>query len=178
MRKILVAVDLQNDFIDGSLTVPGAAKVIPVINAAKHDYDLVYFTVDWHSAGHCSFREQGGPWPVHCVHHTHGAAIPDCLLEGMDEGKMRFYLKGTLVEQYGAFADITPSQQDWFLPGDEVTVCGIASEYCVFETVKNIQAIAEEVGFKVKLWLSATAEFDNYDALLAFAGEKGIEVCK
>ncbi|MBR4809372.1 MAG: isochorismatase family protein [Bacteroidales bacterium] len=176
MRKILVAVDLQNDFIDGSLTVPGAADVIPVINAAKHDYDLVYFTVDWHSAGHCSFREQGGPWPVHCVHHTHGAAIPDCMLEGLPEGRMRFVLKGQKVEQYGAFADVTPSTQDYFAPCDEVTVCGIASEYCVFETVKNIHAIAKEVGFKLRVWLEGTAKFDNYDALLSFSKENGIEI--
>lgn len=176
MRKILLAVDLQNDFIDGSLAVPGAASVIPVINAAKHGYDLVYFTLDWHSVGHCSFQEQGGPWPVHCVHHTVGAAIPDSVVKDLPEGKMRFYHKGYLVEQYGAFADVTPSQQDWFRPGDEVTVCGIASEYCVFETLKNVQAIAEQVGFKVKLWLEATAKFEGYDAILAFAKEKGLEV--
>ena len=176
MRKILVAVDLQNDFIDGSLAVPGAAAVIPVIKSALHDYDLVYFTLDWHSAGHCSFREQGGPWPVHCVHHTHGAALPEGLIENMDEGRMRFVLKGQRVEQYGAFADATPSTQDWFAPGDEVTVCGIASEYCVKETVKNIQSIAEQVGFKLRIWLDATAKFDNYDELLAFSREHGIEI--
>ena len=176
MRKILVAVDLQNDFIDGSLTVPGSGSVIPVINASKHNYDLVYFTIDWHSVGHCSFREQGGPWPVHCVHHTVGAAIPDSVIKDMEEGKMRFYHKGHLVEQYGAFADLTPSTQDWFLPGDEVTVCGIASEYCVLETLKNIQAIAAEVGFKVRIWLEATAKFDNYDSLLEFSRSAGIEV--
>ena len=80
MRKILVAVDLQNDFIDGSLAVPNAADVIPIINAAKHDYDLVYFTLDWHCANHCSFNTNGGPWPPHCIHYTHGAALPDSLL--------------------------------------------------------------------------------------------------
>ena len=178
MRKILLAVDLQNDFIDGSLAVPGAGSVIPVINAAKHDYDLLYLTLDWHCTGHCSFKEQGGPWPVHCVHHTHGAAVPDCILDGMDEGRMRFYLKGQTVEQYGAFADVTPSTQDWFRPGDEVTVCGIASEYCVLETLKNVQAIAEAVGFKVRLWLAATAKFDSYKPILDFAAEKGLEVAE
>lgn len=176
MRKILVAVDLQKDFIDGSLTVPGAASVIPVINEAKHRFDLVYFTLDWHPVGHCSFKEQGGPWPPHCVHHTAGAAIPDCMLEGLDEGHMRFVLKGRLVEQYGAFADVSASTQDYFKPCDEVTVCGIASEYCVLETVKNITAISEQVGFKVRVWLGGTAKFDNYDALLKFASERGVEV--
>lgn len=176
MRKILVAVDLQNDFIDGSLTVPGAAGVIPVIKKALGDYDLVYFTLDWHPVGHCSFKESGGPWPVHCVHHTTGAAFPDGLIEGIDEGRMRFVLKGQKTEQYGAFADVTPSTQDYFVPGDEVTVCGIASEYCVFETLKNIYKISAEVGFKLRIWLDATAKFDNYDAVLEFCRAKGIEV--
>ena len=176
MRKILVAVDLQNDFISGSLNVPGADAVIPVIKGAVNDYDLVYFTLDWHSAGHCSFREQGGPWPVHCVHHTVGAAFPEGLIEDMDEGRMRFVLKGQRVEQYGAFADVTPSTQDYFEAGDEVTLCGIASEYCVFETLKNIYAISEKVGFKIRVWLGATAKFDNYDDILAFCKEHGLEV--
>lgn len=176
MRKILVAVDLQNDFIDGSLTVPGAADVIPVINASKHEYDLVYFTADWHSTAHCSFKEQGGPWPVHCVHHTVGAAIPDSVIKDMDEGKMRVFHKGHLVEQYGAFAGLDPANQDWFCPGDEVTVCGIACEYCVLETLKNIQTLAETVKFKVRLWLSATAKFESYKPILDFAGEHGLEV--
>ena len=176
MRKILIAVDLQNDFIDGSLAVPGAADVIPVINAAKHDYDLVYFTLDWHCVNHCSFNTNGGPWPAHCVHYTHGAALPDCLLEGMDEGCMRFLIKGQRVEQYGMFADVNPNTQDFFVPGDEVTVCGIASEYCVFETLKNIYAISKAVGFKVRVWLEATAKFDNYEAILEFSKEHGIEV--
>lgn len=176
MRKILVAVDLQNDFIDGSLAVPGAGSVIPIIKETLGAYDMVYFTLDWHAAGHCSFREQGGPWPVHCVHHTVGAALADGLLEGVDEGRVRFVTKAEKVEQYGAFADVTPSTQDWFAPGDEVTVCGIASEYCVVETLKNIQAIAAQVGFKLRVWLAATAKFENYDEILSFSREKGIEI--
>ena len=175
MRKILVAVDLQNDFISGSLQVPDAGDVIPVINAHKQEYDMVYFTLDWHCVNHCSFKDNGGPWPAHCVHHTWGAALPDSVLEGLDEGRMRFVLKGKYVEQYGAFADVVPSTQDYFRPGDEVTVCGIASEYCVFETLKNIQAIATKVGFKVRVWLEATAKFNNYDAILEFCRQNSLE---
>jgi len=176
-RKILLAVDLQKDFIDGTLTVPGADAVIPVINRVKGAYDRVYFTLDFHPVNHCSFHGQGGPWPVHCVHHTAGASLPDCVLEGLDESRIRFILKGQRVdrEEYGAFVDVDPEHQDLFLPGDEVTICGIASEYCVLETLKNLYALSVRVGFTVKLFLEGTARFDNYDGLLAFAGENGIE---
>ena len=83
--NILLAVDLQKDFIDGTLTVPGAAGVLPAINAVKNQFDRVYFTLDWHPVNHCSFKAQGGPWPVHCVHHTAGASIPDNMLEGQGQ---------------------------------------------------------------------------------------------
>ena len=94
--NILLAVDLQKDFIDGTLTVPGAAGVLPAINAVKNQFDRVYFTLDWHPVNHCSFKAQGGPWPVHCVHHTAGASIPDHMLEGLAEDRMRSSLPATL----------------------------------------------------------------------------------
>ena len=120
-RKILFAVDLQKDFIDGTLTVPGAASVLPVIDSVKGRFDLVYFTLDWHPVNHCSFREQGGPWPVHCVHHTAGASLPDSVLAGLEEERMRFILKGRRPEreEYGARLE---SLADFVEGRDEVVV--------------------------------------------------------
>ena len=166
MRNILLAIDLQKDFIYGTLTVPGATAVLPAINAVKDRFDLVYFTLDWHPVDHCSFREQGGPWPVHCVHHT----------AGLPEEKMRFILKGRVQapEEYGAFVGFDPEDQDLFEPGDEVVICGIAAEYCVLESLKNLYAISRKVGFTVKVYLEGTARFDSYDTVLAFMAENGI----
>lgn len=177
-RKILLAVDLQKDFIDGTLTVPGAATVIPEINRVKKDFDLVYFTLDFHPLGHCSFKEQGGPWPVHCVHHTAGASIPDEVFEGLEESKVRFILKGRRPEreEYGAFVDFDIENQDLFRKGDEVVVCGIAAEYCVLETLKNLYEISRKIGFTVRVFLGGTAKFENYDTVLAFMEENGIKV--
>lgn len=174
-RKILVAVDLQKDFINGSLAVPGAAAVLPEIKRIIPEFDLVYFTLDWHPLDHCSFREQGGPWPPHCVHHTAGASLPDSVLDGLDEKKLRFVLKGCLSgkEEYGAFSGTDAAEQDYFMPGDEVTVCGIAAEYCVRETLMNIVGLSEKVGFKVSVYLPGTARFSSYDTLLAFMEESG-----
>ena len=126
MRNILLIIDLQKDFIYGSLTVPGATQVLPAINEVKDRFDLVYFTLDWHPVNHCSFREQGGPWPVHCVHHTAGAALDESVLFGLPEEKTRFILKGCVQgpEEYGAFVGFDPANQDLFAPGDEVVICG------------------------------------------------------
>ena len=175
-RKILLAVDLQKDFIDGTLTVKDAFKVIPVINEAKKKFDLVYFTLDWHPVDHCSFKEQGGPWPVHCIHHTAGASLPDSVLEGLEEGKMRFILKGysSDKEEYGALADLRPNAQTLFRRGDEVVVCGIAAEYCVLETLKNLMKLAKPLDLSVKVFLKGTARFSSYDTLKSFMKENGI----
>ena len=179
-RKILLVVDLQKDFIYGSLTVPGATQVLPAINEVKDRFDLVYFTLDWHPVDHCSFREQGGPWPVHCVHHTAGAALDEGVLAGIPEQKTRFILKGCVQapEEYGAFVGFDPAHQDLFEPGDEVVVCGIAAEYCVLETLKNLYAISEKIGFTVKVYLKGTAKFASHDTVKAFMAEKGIEEYK
>ena len=177
MSKILLAVDLQNDFIDGALTVPGATSVIPEINNVKKSFDLVYFTLDWHPLNHCSFREQGGPWPPHCIQHTGGAAIPDCVFEGLDESRIRFILKGQRPdrEEYGAFVDFDPENQDLFHPGDEVVVCGIAAEYCVLETLKKLYEISLQIGFTVRVFLGGTAKFENHDSLVEYMAANGIK---
>lgn len=178
MAKILLVVDVQKDFIDGALIVPGAADVLPEINRIKGSFDLVYFTLDWHPVNHCSFKEQGGPWPPHCMHFTTGASIPESIMEGLKEDKMSFILKGQFPEreEYGAFVGFTEEDEaDFFAPEDEVTVCGIAAEYCVLETLKNLHKIAQRIGFKVNVFLPGTAKFESYDTLKAFMAEAGIE---
>lgn len=168
--------DLQKDFIDGTLTVPGAAGVLPFIDKVKKDYDLVYFTLDWHPAGHCSFKSEGGPWPAHCVHYTAGASLPDSVLEGLDGDRTRFILKGREAarEEYGAFCGPASEYGELFREGDEVVVCGIAAEYCVLETLKNIVRLSSEIGFGVGLYLDGTAKFDSYDTLLAYMETAGV----
>ena len=59
----LVIVDPQNDFINGSLAVPGAEKAInntiEFIKEHKEDLAYIAITADWHPYDHCSFKEPG-----------------------------------------------------------------------------------------------------------------------
>ena len=83
MADALIIVDYQNDFArpDGALSVPAGEEVAAHINAlaASGDYELVLATRDWHPPDHGSFEAQGGPWPVHCVQGTAGAALHPAL---------------------------------------------------------------------------------------------------
>ena len=191
-RKILLVVDVQRDFIDGTLAVPGAERIIPVINGIKKDFDLTYFTLDWHPKDHCSFKENGGIWPKHCVHYTLGSSLAPTLLEGLEEKRTRYILKGLHKdrEEYGAFAGVAETSQskngteteispnaatpDLFKHGDEVTVCGIAAEYCVLETLKNVYRLSQEIGFHVNIFMKGVVGFDC-SPLLSWMAENGVD---
>ena len=94
MSKILIIVDMQNDFCleSGSLYVKGATPALWNIEELmyKEHFDRVWFTVDWHAFFHPSFKENGGEWPVHCVQYSQGAAINDLLLTACRNNNLRY----------------------------------------------------------------------------------------
>ncbi len=74
----LIIVDVQRDFCPGGrLPVPEGDAVVPMLARYVEIFESlglpVFYTRDWHPAGHCSFKERGGIWPVHCVAGTPGA---------------------------------------------------------------------------------------------------------
>jgi nicotinamidase/pyrazinamidase len=101
-------------------------------------------TRDWHPADHGSFVEQGGPWPPHCVQGSQGAdlfpalerASVDVVIDkGQDPG----------TEGYSGFEATNLAE---LLRGrgiDEVTIVGLATDYCV----KNTALDALREGFEV-----------------------------
>jgi nicotinamidase/pyrazinamidase len=77
----LVIVDVQNDFLPGgSLAVEGGENIIAPLNryiqAAQGKGLPIFATRDWHPPSHCSFKEQGGIWPPHCIANSEGAQFP------------------------------------------------------------------------------------------------------
>ena len=82
--NILLIVDPQNDFITGSLAIEGAIPAMDYLTAyvKEHhaEYDAIVVTMDQHPADHCSFDVSGGPWPIHCIRYTTGAALYPPLL--------------------------------------------------------------------------------------------------
>jgi nicotinamidase/pyrazinamidase len=131
VAKALLIIDFQNDFTSGgALEVPEGDEIAePVRRLAEH-FDLVAATRDWHPPDHASFESQGGPWPVHCVRGTHGAAfhpaMEDIELDGIvDVGQ------GRDDEGYSGFenSDLARILRDHDV--DDVYVCGLATDYCV-----------------------------------------------
>ena len=178
--SVLVVVDVQRDFFcpEGSLYVSGSEELPAKIAAVAADYDAVIFTLDWHPADHCSFKDQGGIWPSHCVAYTQGAGIADefspILALGSD--KVQLFLKGTEQdkEQYGAFEDLAEGKiLCWLKNADKVAVCGIAGDYCVKESTANILKVVPSE--KVTMLLDCIRSIDDGTALNAFIAENGLK---
>ena len=89
MKKMLLIVDPQVDFITGTLPVPGAAEAMDAlaeyVRAHGEDYSVKVITSDWHPYHHSSFVPEGGQWPRHCVQHSAGAALWQSLLVALNE---------------------------------------------------------------------------------------------
>lgn len=166
-KTAIIVVDMLYDFIDGSLACCHAQEAVKV---AKHEIEQflstekdnpVLFILDHHPANHSSFKEFGGIWPVHCVMNTRGGEIHDELKPYVTED-LCFY-KGCDVskEQYSGFEGISAKGQSLksclqLLGVDSVIVVGIATEYCVKETCKDLLTN----GFKVSVVAEALAYVD------------------
>jgi nicotinamidase/pyrazinamidase len=132
---LLLVVDVQNDFISGSLPVPNGAEVVPVINKYIEKFPQRIFSRDMHPANHISFIEQGGPWPPHCVAGSRGAYFHEDL--NVSPADNTFVSKGVKVEKdaYSAFDD-TVLEHVLFKRGiKRIFICGLATDYCVKASV-------------------------------------------
>lgn len=176
----LVIVDCQNDFISGTLACEGAEAAVKYLVSFMREHKVrAAYTADWHSAKNGSFREIGGVWPPHCVAGTAGADISSVFYEEAPEGEKpvaaNIFRKGKAddVEEYSAFRGETDSGVKL---ADAVTAHvwggGIASEYCVRETVLDLLAAGHTVTLLVKglAWVSAEDHRKN----LADLKERGV----
>jgi nicotinamidase/pyrazinamidase len=153
MGRALLVIDFQNDFTPGgALAVQHGDEIAARINelAGSGDFDLVLATRDWHPPDHGSFKEQGGPWPVHCVRGTDGAELHAAL----DRSRIDVIVdKGQdpATEGYSGFegTELAKTLRDRGI--DEVTVVGLATDYCV----KNTALDALRDGLKVTVDSSA-----------------------
>lgn len=134
----LVVVDVQNDFCPGgALPVTDGDKVVPVLNEYiekfRKAHAPIIFTRDWHPLDHSSFKEQGGPWPPHCVQDSEGARF-HAELNVPPEGEI--VSKADKKDEAYSFFQGTDLATKLHLRGiRRLFVGGLATDYCVKETV-------------------------------------------
>jgi len=169
-KRALIVVDVQNDFCPGgTLAVEHGDEVVRPLNKLMKEFlergDPVFKSRDWHPPETKHFSDFGGTWPVHCVQNTHGAEFhPDLL----DDKHIRVISKGLGdKDSYSAFDETDLDLQLRHLGVNEVWVGGLATDYCVKNTVFD----ALSKGYKVKALKDAMRAVDVH----AGDGEKAIE---
>lgn len=153
MNKTLIIVDAQYDFIEGGkLPVKGGTKaldnIVDYLNSGE--ISMVITTQDWHNGKHCSFKEQGGDFPEHCVAGTHGADIYKPIEDAIKKNNILCFRlkKGQYIEEFSAFTHKSEEYAHWkefattdnaepyiqFHEEEAVQICGLAGDICVMNT--------------------------------------------
>ena len=135
--KILVVVDMQNDFIDGALGTPEAMAIVPYVKGLIESFDgKVIFTRDTHTENYMDTQE-GKNLPVpHCIKGTHGWEIRaelDALRKTDAIDKITFG-SSQLPDVLAKEADI-----------ESVTFAGLCTDICVISNAMIVKAYFPEI---------------------------------
>jgi nicotinamidase/pyrazinamidase len=178
MNRLLLIIDMQNDFCPGgTLAVNGGDEIVSVINGLAGKHQHVVLTQDWHPAGHSSFASQHkgaapftqidmpyGPqtlWPDHCMIGGQGAAFHP----GLDIPHAELIIRKGFrkaIDSYSAFFENdhkTPTGLGGYLKErgfSKVTLVGLAFDYCVRYSAED----AKSLGFETEVIEHATRAID------------------
>lgn len=160
-KDALIVVDIQVDFLPGgALAVKNGETVISPLNDYIKIFSgaslPIFFTRDWHPRNHISFKENGGPWPPHCVMDTPGAMFPKELLMPADNIHIISNGMKNEVDAYSAFQDAQLSAILREKSVRRVYIGGLATDYCVKNTVLG----ALSLGFEAVVLLDAIRGID------------------
>jgi len=172
------------------LPVKGSLDKMAALAQYLHDtdldyYDKIYVSLDWHPINHCSFVEQGGPWPSHCVGYTPDALVTDSVLSElkrwMQADKVEFIRKGEQVErdEYSALDNeaVAAHLAYELRKADHLDVCGVVGTVCVQNTLKGLIEKATSAD-KVTALSAYIAQFDtdSEKEFVTWCEENGIAV--
>ena len=195
-NRLLIIVDPQVDFTTGSLATKNGPAAMDYLAKALKDgawknYSWIIVTQDAHPSNHCSFVEQGGVFPPHCVQGTKGMDVYPELQEVLDNLMqsnlgldIHYMIKGNLPdkEEFSIFQNERSGEKlrrtiEEFVHFEGIDICGIATDYCVYETTKDLMEFYPAK--QIRIVTNCLAAVDESDTKLADLmkdnGIKGIE---
>lgn len=183
-NNLLIIVDPQIDFTTGSLATKNGPAAMDYLakaleQGAWKNYGWIIVTQDAHPANHCSFVEQGGVFPPHCVQGTEGMNVYPALqkvLDGLMQQNMgleiHYMQKGDLAdkEEFSIFQNAHSGEKlrrtiEEFEHFEGVDICGIATDYCVYETTKDLMEFYPAK--QIRIVTNCLAAVDDNDTKLA-----------
>lgn len=177
-RRFLIVVDMQNDFIDGSLGTPEAQAIVPAViqrvRDAKAAGETVIATMDTHGDDYLETRE--GRWlPVpHCIQGTEGWRLCPglaALLEGCEQvektafGSVR--LPEIILKEVEETADVDEI---------EIELIGLCTDICVVSNALLLKAAFPEADIVVRRSCCAGVTPEKHEAALMTMASCQIDV--
>ncbi|MBP1572066.1 MAG: cysteine hydrolase [Oscillospiraceae bacterium] len=166
--KFLIVVDMQVDFITGSLGSDLAVAIVPAVVEKVKNFDgKVIFTRDTHHDNYMSTQE-GTKLPViHCIENTPGWQICDELLPFaetvIDKPTFGSVALPGFIEKYGE-------------PIEEIELCGVCTDICVISNAMILKAAFPEVKMTVDPSCCAGVTMESHNTAINAMKAVQIEV--
>lgn len=167
MKNLLVVVDYQKDFVDGSLGFPGAETLDTAIAARIAEYrtrgDEVVFTLDTHHSDY-TMTQEGRKLPVvHCIEGSEGHKLYGKTAKSYRTGD-RLFVKNT-------FGSSQLFEYLYGLPSfGKIELCGLVSSICVISNAVLAKAAQPEAEIIIDSALTAGADRELHEAALKVMG--------
>lgn len=149
MNKLLIVVDMQHDFINGTLGTQEAEnivkKVVDKITEYEESDNTIIFTMDTHFKDYLDSLEGKNLPVIHCVKGTPGWQISDAITSSFDLGKYRIYEKNTFGSSTLA-KDLLNGIYDTIT---SVEVVGICTDICVISNAMLVKTMLPEIPISV-----------------------------
>ena len=148
MKKVLIVIDCQKDFIDGSLANPEAQEKVPNIVKKINEFngDAIIFTLDTHEENYLETKEGKNLPFVHCVKGTEGWELNDDIATAINEAVKR----GVTVDvvEKPTFGSFNLPLRVKNIVGDEefeAEFVGFCTDICVVSNALILKAAAYEI---------------------------------
>ena len=156
--KVLIVVDMQNDFIDGALGTKEAVDIVPKVVKKIKEFDgLVLATRDTHYENYLSTQE-GQKLPVpHCIKDTEGWQICD---------ELQPYVETVVDKVTFGSVELPHLLKDYGESIDEIVLCGLCTDICVISNAMILKAAFPETKIVVDAKCSAGVTVESHNTAL------------
>ena len=170
MKKVLIVIDAQNDFLTGSLANPAAVEALPCVcdlveDAVAEDLPIIW-TRDTHFEDYLNSAE-GMKLPIpHCIHETWGWQIANEVI-------LPNYFKGWIIDKYQFGAkpedwieafEMIPEFYDCSSNDREIHICGYVSSICVVSNALILKSLYPESKIIFHAYASAGLTPEDHEA--------------
>ena len=140
MKKVLVVIDMQNDFIDGSLGSTDAKETVKTVirEILSNEYDYIALTRDHHQTNYLDTLE-GKNLPVeHCIENTFGYEINNEIMDAVKKANKEYKIFDK--KSFGSYS-LVFELESFKEEIEDITIVGLCSDICVVSNALMLRAM-------------------------------------